>query len=348
MDFNPESSTKSTFIDENKDYHESNCDPTRSTFGKSSTIILQNQYPDSSPINQDLLCDPEKKSFENNSFTISQEESSPTLKKIQVDENKGHIMTESENIETLLKKRLSSIAEMRESDSYHDYLKTIKDKIIEEKTVFENSKEYISERSSIVESDNFVPTRFSPPKTPPKKQFYLNALNKSNPVLTSDTQFEIYKSLNLDQSTSGTNILRELESRKNLQDRAITVSFNLEKNTTVETVKKVTLDDNGPDKKKNFNMKGYPKTHKTFQNLNYSANVTSILREDPLKRIDQEYEEENLINDKGFVETTLGIPQKSFSSEKLNNMNPIRAKNLPIFQEICSSSKSCFSSIYVK
>ena len=343
MDFNPEASTKSTFIGEGSP------DPTRSTFGKSSTFVLQGQ--DASPLRQDMNAsssfDSEKKSFDNNSFTINQEESSPNLKKLEINEPKMISMTESDKYETLLKKRLSSIAEMRESDSYHDYLKSIKDRIIEEKTVFENSKEYISERNSIAENDNFIPTRFTPPKTPPKKHPLENSLNKSNPVITSDTQIELYKSLNLDQSSSGTNILKELESRKNLQNRQGTMSFNLEKNTLIQTnTKKITLDDNIQDKK----TSGIKyKTHKTFQNLNYSANVTSIIKDDPLKRIDMEYEEEDMINEKSFVDSILAttIPMKSFSSEKLSNFCPIRAKNLQIFKEICSVSKANFTCLYV-
>ena len=106
MDFNPEASTKSTFIGEGSP------DPTRSTFGKSSTFVLQGQ--DASPLRQDMNAsssfDSEKKSFDNNSFTINQEESSPNLKKLEINEPKMISMTESDKYETLLKKRLSSIA----------------------------------------------------------------------------------------------------------------------------------------------------------------------------------------------------------------------------------------------
>ena len=71
-----------------------------------------------------------------------------------------------------------------------------------------------------------------------------------------------------------------------------------------------------------------------------------ILKEDPLKKIDQEYEEEELIDNKSIGDTLM---LSSFNnSEKNQNQCPIRIKNVEIFRELCETSKANFSCIYVQ
>ena len=357
MDFNPTSSTKSTLIEDNKDLNpEYFQDQNKILSNKNSTLIIMkknsqespNQQPETPEISYQSL-DSDKKIRDNSgSFILNQEESSPNQKIIHLGDSPAHSFKQSpsEIEQCLLKKRLSSIAEQRESESYHDYLKITKDRLIEEKTVLETSKENISERNSVVyENENYKNNQSPQKKIFDNKFLDMQKLNKSTPIITSDTQVEIYKSLNLDQSTSGMNILKELEYRKNSHDRGMALSFNLDKKSSmaVETNKKLNADDNLSERQK-ANRSKY-KSHKTFQNLNYSSNVTSILKEDPLKKIDQEYEEEEFIDNKiytdGFVLSMAANP------EKLKMRSPIRVKLMEVVQELCTASKAFFTCIYV-
>lgn len=344
MDFNP-TSTRSTLINESQSMSsEFIQDPSRNTIKLSPSISLSKA--------QQIKDEPfspcyDKKILESpNSFSMNQEDFSPSTQNEQKIQNidKASLL-EYQKMECLLKKRLSSIAELRESDSYHDQLKSIKGRIIEDKIVLETSNEYISERNSVCENEN-ANKKNTPPKLSPKKQLE-ELLVKSTPIITSETQAEIYKTLNLDQCHSGFNILKELEMRKITQDRGVTMSFNLEKSSDIEVEhKKYNADDNFSAK--STKKKKIHKSYKTFQNFNYSANAAvSILKEDPLKKIDQEYEEEELFSSGVFMESLIASVGEN-STNKNNISSSIRVKNLEIFKEASLSiSKSTFTACYV-
>lgn len=346
MDFNP-ISTRSTLINESQSMSsEFIQDPSRNTIKLSSAISLSKQQPiKDEPISPFY----DKKLLESpNSFSMNQEDFSPSTQNDQKNEkidNQKVSLLEYQKLECLLKKRLSSIAELRESDSYHDQLKTIKGRIIEDKIVLETSNEYISERNSVCENEN-ANKKNTPPKSNPKKHLE-DILVKSTPIITSETQAEIYKTLNLDQCHSGFNILKELEMRKTAQDRGVTMSFNLEKASDIEIEhKKYNADDNFSAK--SSKKKKIHKSYKTFQNFNYSANAAvSILKEDPLKKIDQEYEEEELLNSGIFMESLIGSVNENFNARNKISSS-IRVKNLEIFKEAnLLISKSIFTASYV-
>lgn len=355
MDFNTDcSSFKSTFIEEKNDNNEnifSNSYHCIALKKNSSTFLISKESELNSTTQEgsiSLRMETKPKIIEtcSNSYIINQEDFTYQKSESPDSFENFNALLEYEQTECLLKQRLSSIAELKESDSYHDYHKFAKDKLIEEKIVYEEtSKEIISEKNSI-ESSSLKKISASSRKSQSKKLMFENKINHSTPILTSETQIEIYKILNLDQGASGMNILQELENRKNMQNRSVTLSANSEKKNRneINQRKRVTTDDTYSDKNKikKLNCKSY----KTFQNVNYSSKLTSILKEDPLKKIEQEYEEDKNNTDKIMSDSYVLSILRS-NPEKINSQPQIRMKNIACMKDLSSSSKCLFTCVLV-
>lgn len=274
--------------------------------------------PSSQSISKPLIKEPEQQSLEEVDFLGNQ--------------------TDHEQIKTILKKRLSSIAEIKESYSYHDYSGILQNQIPEEKQIFEqyNIPESLSETDLIIPINIQNKTTTTP----------LSSLGKSTPILTSETQFEIYKSLNLNLSASSTNILKELELRKVSNNPDLFKSVNLDPISKSAQHISSSIDDISTNK--TYTMKGKNFKYKSYKvpiGLNSSKLRTNSTNKDDLfKKIENEQSEESLAETRIINDKTL-----FFNNLNLNFLNDtLKINDINFLIDSININKFKYTSLYVK